>query len=444
MRNVRIFISSPSDVAEERAAAREIVESLPRTPFLRGRISLELVAWDDPAAPAAMFANLTPQAAVNRGLARPSECDLTIVILWSRMGTPLAEPLKKDGTPYLSGTEWEYQDAIEAGKDVMLYRRTAKVRVDLDDRAFEEKRRQQRLLEQFFSRFTAPHGALTGSYTSYETVPEFGGRLRQDLEAVFARMLDADPPRTPVAPAISSATVTPARPAVEAAIDAPWQVHAFLSIASPSADAPLLAVACVLVDDFEKVGRLVSTAIDDLLHDAQLRDLPCVERLRREGADYLADDPEVRERITDALLAIPFEAFVWFSRTADGARVSLERTLQGLLRDRLAAERGNSVAIAVDSRNEGETEGVRRAVAAALQDIRTSDKRSVGDPTVIVAPPSEPLVTVARYVAAIAVNRVHRPGTLEIRTFERLHPSKIRLVHELGTREFFDRRRPLR
>ena len=181
MRNVRIFISSPSDVAEERAAAREIVESLPRTPFLRGRISLELVAWDDPAAPAAMFANLTPQAAVNRGLARPSECDLTIVILWSRMGTPLAEPLKKDGTPYLSGTEWEYQDAIEAGKDVMLYRRTAKVRVDLDDRAFEDKRRQQRLLEQFFSRFTAPHGALTGSYTS-------GTKPSRSLEGVCGRI----------------------------------------------------------------------------------------------------------------------------------------------------------------------------------------------------------------------------------------------------------------
>ena len=33
---------------------------------------------------------------------------------------------------------------------------------------------------------------------------------------------------------------------------------------------------------------------------------------------------------------------------------------------------------------------------------------------------------------------------LEIRVFERLHPSKIRLVHELGTRNFFDRRRPWR
>jgi hypothetical protein len=38
-----------------------------------------------------------------------------VVILWSRMGTPLpAEYTKADGTAYLSGTEWEFLDAVEA------------------------------------------------------------------------------------------------------------------------------------------------------------------------------------------------------------------------------------------------------------------------------------------------------------------------------------------
>ena len=38
-----------------------------------------------------------------------------LVILWSRMGTPLpAEYAKSDETAYLSGTEWVYQDATTA------------------------------------------------------------------------------------------------------------------------------------------------------------------------------------------------------------------------------------------------------------------------------------------------------------------------------------------
>jgi hypothetical protein len=86
---VRVFLSSPGDVAEERRTAREIVEKLARRPTLRGRITIEAVSWDDPDAPVPMLANLSPQEALNRGLPTPAMYDLTIVVFWSRMGTPL-------------------------------------------------------------------------------------------------------------------------------------------------------------------------------------------------------------------------------------------------------------------------------------------------------------------------------------------------------------------
>jgi hypothetical protein len=55
--------------------------------------------------------HLTPQEAVNRSLSKPSQCDVVVVILWGRMGTPLPESYKKpNGTLYLSGTEWECED----------------------------------------------------------------------------------------------------------------------------------------------------------------------------------------------------------------------------------------------------------------------------------------------------------------------------------------------
>ena len=63
-----------------------------------------------------MVATLTPQEAVNRFGCRPSECDIVIVVLWSRLGThlDLSKFQKPNGEPYLSGTEYEYEEAVNA------------------------------------------------------------------------------------------------------------------------------------------------------------------------------------------------------------------------------------------------------------------------------------------------------------------------------------------
>ena len=112
---VRIFLSSPGDVADERKIARELIEGeLQKSPSYRG-LKLEAIAWDDPDARIAMLANKTPQESVNDARPRPSTCDIVIVILWARMGTPLPESIRKPGAEqYLSGTEWEYLDAINS------------------------------------------------------------------------------------------------------------------------------------------------------------------------------------------------------------------------------------------------------------------------------------------------------------------------------------------
>src|SRR5512132_3371387 len=113
---VRIFLSSPGDVAEERTLARQFIDSeLPNSSPFRETVKLELIAWDDPAARIPMLATETPQESVNAARPRPATCDIVIVILWSRMGTPLPDTLRKpNGEPYLSGTEWEYEDAVNS------------------------------------------------------------------------------------------------------------------------------------------------------------------------------------------------------------------------------------------------------------------------------------------------------------------------------------------
>ena len=61
MRSYRVFLSSPGDVGDERALARHLLnDELRYDPFLRGRVTFEVVSWDNPAAPTPMPAARTP------------------------------------------------------------------------------------------------------------------------------------------------------------------------------------------------------------------------------------------------------------------------------------------------------------------------------------------------------------------------------------------------
>lgn len=190
-RHVRIFLASPGDVVEERNTVRDMLQHLQRSPLVRGDFTIEVVSWDDPDAPVPMLATLTPQQAVSRAIARPSECDFTVVIVAGRMGTPLDER-KPDGTPYLSGTEWEFEDARRAGKPILIYRRTTpSPTADADP---EEAARQLRSVQQFFAQFTKPSGVLTGGVTTYRTVDELVPRLQTDIETLLPALRTAEEP----------------------------------------------------------------------------------------------------------------------------------------------------------------------------------------------------------------------------------------------------------
>jgi hypothetical protein len=101
----RIFLASPGDVPLERKLAREAITHISSERRFRNRIDIEIIAWDQPGATVAMEAGLTPQDAIAQGLPKPEDCDLAVIILWSRIGTQLPADfeLKVDGSPYLSG-----------------------------------------------------------------------------------------------------------------------------------------------------------------------------------------------------------------------------------------------------------------------------------------------------------------------------------------------------
>ena len=191
VRTVRIFLSSPGDVATERTKLRDLLLGLARAPFLRGKVHIDVVSWDDPQAPAQMDARFTPQQAVDRSLPTPAECDLTIVLLWSRMGTPLTDT-RADGTPYLSGTEWEFETALGANKPVYLYRRSEKVLLDPDEAEFDAKLTQKRRVDDFFARLKNEDGTIRHAHASYAAVDDLLTRVRQDVEGFLSTVLRDD------------------------------------------------------------------------------------------------------------------------------------------------------------------------------------------------------------------------------------------------------------
>jgi tetratricopeptide (TPR) repeat protein len=188
----RVFLSSPGDVAEERRSARDVMEALEGSHLLRGKVRFDILEWNDEHAAAPMDARETPQASVNRYTGRPADCDLTLVILWSRIGTPLPpDVVRANGTPYESGTVWEFEDARAGGKPIFVYRRTGTPQIDLDDPELEIKRGQYDAVKAFFAGFTSPDGSLQAGFNGYRDPDAFARLLRQHLEAFVNQRLDA-------------------------------------------------------------------------------------------------------------------------------------------------------------------------------------------------------------------------------------------------------------
>ena len=181
-RVIKVFVSSPGDLSEERSAAKAVVAQLNDSVHYRTRFKLVAYTWED-SVPA--VAGLPPQRTVDSYLLRPDEADILVCLLWHRMGTPnpaLVDP--ETGQPYHSGTEYEFLTAYRASQQrqhpiVLVYRCTRPLppgrMVDPD---------QDALVDAFFARFGAG-GDLQALPRSFPDETSWRTRLQQDLEEVL-------------------------------------------------------------------------------------------------------------------------------------------------------------------------------------------------------------------------------------------------------------------
>lgn len=188
MSTFRIFLSSPGDCAEERDVVHEVASRLNADPLVSSFTRIEIAAWDWGAG-VPLEALCSPQESVNRHLALPEDCDLFIGIFRCKLGTPLPskEFYKIDGTPFLSGSEYEFHRAWDARRRgaskpaILIYRWNIPAEFSCPDADQHEK------LQSFFSQPPFKDGEQwTGSLNGYSDPADFSSKLEGHLRELLS------------------------------------------------------------------------------------------------------------------------------------------------------------------------------------------------------------------------------------------------------------------
>lgn len=204
----RIFISSPGDVARERLRVTNIVEALAQK--YNRYFTFESYRWEHEA----MLASDHFQDIIEP----PSIFNVVVLILWSRLGTPLPKKTAKreyrgiDGRAPVRGTEWEFEEALAATRakgapDLLAFRNVSDAPIKTRDRAARTSSlRQLRALEDFWSRHFENKGQIIAAFHTYETLEEFSQQLEQSLCKLIEKRIKR------LAPDVSSTPIWPGDP----------------------------------------------------------------------------------------------------------------------------------------------------------------------------------------------------------------------------------------
>jgi tetratricopeptide (TPR) repeat protein len=186
-RQIRIFISSPDDVADERRRAAIVINRLAHE-FVRF-FELTAVLWE--------YEPMLASGHFQDAIVRPSDADIVVILLWSRLGTPLPERYQGiDGRAPVTGTEWEFEDALarnlSAGvPDLLVYRKDAPGRAEFDrEDQLDAARQQWRALQAFWSRhFVGEEGGFKAAFNTFRDLDGFESQLEQHLRQMLRQRL---------------------------------------------------------------------------------------------------------------------------------------------------------------------------------------------------------------------------------------------------------------
>jgi tetratricopeptide (TPR) repeat protein len=170
----KIFLSSPGDVAEERALAEFVFRRL--ADEVADVAHLSFLIWE--------HEPLFGHTGFQQQIERPSQSDLVVSILWSRLGTRLpSDYASVKGEPAPTGTEFEINDALASyaarGKpNLLIYRKMPGPQIGLGSKDFEERSEQYRRLDEFCRKtFYDEQGVATVAHHKFTNSHDFERKL---------------------------------------------------------------------------------------------------------------------------------------------------------------------------------------------------------------------------------------------------------------------------
>jgi WD40 repeat protein len=190
---LRIFVSSPGDVTAAREIAAQIIEKVAHQ-YARF-FAIEPYLWE--------YEPMLASGHFQDSIDPPSRFDAVILILESRLGTLLPERTAvreycgMDGRSPVTGTEWEYEDALVAARargipDLLVYRSQKNAEISTRDPGSRQAvLAQLEALDTFWARHFADRGTFKGGYAEFTSLEGFAAKLEGDLRSCIERRIKA-------------------------------------------------------------------------------------------------------------------------------------------------------------------------------------------------------------------------------------------------------------
>ncbi len=198
---LRVFLASPSDVADERKRVARVIDAMNKSEARAHGVTLELLKWEDVAPGMGR-----PEQVLLDQLA-PDKWDIFIGVLWLRFGSESGGIDPDTRQPYLSGTEEEFKIAYRFNQargdgfpKIMMYRCRRDPPNALELFSHPKNIEQFSCVNAFFDELK-PTGNYPGLYQEYKTPEDFAELVRQHLGMQVAEFAQAQRAALPPPPA---------------------------------------------------------------------------------------------------------------------------------------------------------------------------------------------------------------------------------------------------
>ncbi|HSF92910.1 MAG TPA: response regulator [Paracoccaceae bacterium] len=189
-RQIKVFISSPGDVIPERQVVKTVLGRL--NDEFSGRALMIPILWEEEP----LLASDTFQAQIHP----PRETEIYIGILWSRIGSPLPDSIRRDdGSQYESGSIFEFEDALQGYRangypEMLLYRKDGAPVISLQDRAkvLDSLDQMDKLQSYIEANLMGEDGTYASAFHMFDKPEQFETMVEMHLRKLVERLLSQD------------------------------------------------------------------------------------------------------------------------------------------------------------------------------------------------------------------------------------------------------------